>query len=847
VAGSLFGAARFGGPNNHGGVFKVTISEPTPQLSKVVELTPELGSQPYGGLTRGSDGHLYGTTPRGGAGDTGTLFRCTTAGTLTKVADYAAPKGQDLTVGLTLAPNGSLYGVANQGGAKGSGTIFTVDPVGEVTKIADLDGGVHGIGFGGPLVVKEGASAPEFQLLATTGGINRLLSASPAGVLSVLEDLGQTYHNGLMKASNDVFYSTSFSTVAGSIFSYSLGGDVQQVLSFPAEQSALQPRVPRSTLVEAPDGSLWGTTEAGGSRNLGTIFRLKNGQYSVVASFTGENGARPRGPLLRAKDGNFYGLASGGGINNLGTVFRVTPQGKLTRLAAFNGFNGAFPAGGLIQGVGNQLFGMALTGGGPGKVGTVFKVSLDGRITLLQTFDGKTNGGYPRGSLVRGPDGHLYGTTYSTIFRVTMVNNPPVAKNDSFTLPVIRKNLLSNDSDPDKDTLQIIAVTNPTHGSVELNEDGTVSYLPAPDFDTETVTTDTFTYTIADGQGGQSTATVTVNVPPDLIRASAGVYGGVIAKDNSPQGYWLLTTAGPGIFTGVIYLDGNKTSIKGAFNADGTYTTTKTRKVPLPSLVINLQLDPLTNAVGGTITAGTDTYTVALLRNLPIYSAKQPTSKAGRYTALIRGGVSSSLPGGTGFAAMTVTPRGAVAMVGKLGDGEPFAVGSFLAATDEVPIYAGLYKSDRGYLAGLLRFEDHPDSDIEGAPLWKKPAQSTDALYPAGFETGVLFQGARYTPQTPTIPVPTAAAGVPNATLTLGANPPKNLHVPITPKARFGIVGDPSTVVTLNATTGIFIGTHRLAGPKLPLAGAIYQKTGTGEGFFRTGSSTGKVLIEPAP
>jgi hypothetical protein len=77
------------------------------------------------------------------------------------------------------------------------------------------------------------------------------------------------------------------------------------------------------------------------------------------------------------------------------------------------------------------------------------------------------------------------------------------AKNTAKTISV-----LSNDTDPDGNTLTISAVTQPSKGSVVKNSNGTVTFTPKSKF-TGTVT---FTYTISDGKGGSDTATVTVTV-----------------------------------------------------------------------------------------------------------------------------------------------------------------------------------------------------------------------------------------------------------------------------------------------------------------------------------------------
>ncbi|MBU1048687.1 tandem-95 repeat protein [Candidatus Bipolaricaulota bacterium] len=93
---------------------------------------------------------------------------------------------------------------------------------------------------------------------------------------------------------------------------------------------------------------------------------------------------------------------------------------------------------------------------------------------------------------------------------VSMLNDPPVAQNDSAStdeevLVVIP--ILANDSDPDGDFLLIESYTQPANGTV-INSRTNLSYIPNPGYQG----IDTFTYTVSDGNGGSSQATVTVSV-----------------------------------------------------------------------------------------------------------------------------------------------------------------------------------------------------------------------------------------------------------------------------------------------------------------------------------------------
>lgn len=79
-------------------------------------------------------------------------------------------------------------------------------------------------------------------------------------------------------------------------------------------------------------------------------------------------------------------------------------------------------------------------------------------------------------------------------------------------LVISPSDLLANDTDVDGDVLSITAVeaTDDTHGTVELDEDGSVVFTPDADYNGPA----SFTYTVTDGNGSFDTATVSVEVKP---------------------------------------------------------------------------------------------------------------------------------------------------------------------------------------------------------------------------------------------------------------------------------------------------------------------------------------------
>ena len=186
---------------------------------------------------------------------------------------------------------------------------------------------------------------------------------------------------------------------------------------------------PVTSLVQGPDGKLYGTTGKGGANGDGTVFKITpEGALSTLYSFCAKtnctDGEYPNA-LVLATDGNFYGTTYEGGANGWGTVFKVTLDGTLTTLHSFDlTDDGASPLAGLVQAVSGSFYGTTFLGGASGD-GTVFKITPEGTLTVLHSFNG-ADGGYPYVHLIEGTDGNFYGTTAyggtndaGTVFKVT--------------------------------------------------------------------------------------------------------------------------------------------------------------------------------------------------------------------------------------------------------------------------------------------------------------------------------------------------------------------------------------------------------------------------------------------
>src|SRR6516225_11852117 len=169
-------------------------------------------------------------------------------------------------------------------------------------------------------------------------------------------------------------------------------------------------------LLLATDGNLYGTTWYGGVGQFGTVFRMTpSGALTVLHSFAGGNdGGNPQTALTEGSDGNFYGTTFfGGGPANLGTVFRMTRTGAVTVLHAFVGGrnDGAFPSTALVRGKDGSFYGGTREGGGF-LAGIIFRITPNGAFTILHSFDSTKDGWWPY-TFVQATDGNLYGTNRS--------------------------------------------------------------------------------------------------------------------------------------------------------------------------------------------------------------------------------------------------------------------------------------------------------------------------------------------------------------------------------------------------------------------------------------------------
>ncbi|MGA9471298.1 MAG: choice-of-anchor tandem repeat GloVer-containing protein [Terriglobales bacterium] len=305
--GNLYSTIETNGAYNSGSVYKMTTAGVyTPFYSFCVEGShcASTGGYPLGGVTLGFDGNLWGTTQNGGKYAVGTVFKITSAGTLTNV--YSFTNGKDDGVPnypVFQGQDGNMYGVSEVPYGGEYGAFFKLTTKGKITaKLFDYSDG----------------ESPNLPAQGTD-----------------LNFYGTTQYGGDAYINCGVVYKA---TAAGKI------GVLHNFAEYPNDGCQ-----PIGVLVQGNDGDFYGTTYGGGTtNNNGTVFKISStGAYTLLYSFTFGNPSsanpydarHPVAGLTLGTDGNLYGVGEHGGTADHGAIFEITPTGTETVLHNFCAVN----------------------------------------------------------------------------------------------------------------------------------------------------------------------------------------------------------------------------------------------------------------------------------------------------------------------------------------------------------------------------------------------------------------------------------------------------------------------------------------------------------------------------
>jgi uncharacterized repeat protein (TIGR03803 family) len=343
---------------------------------------PKDGQWPLGTLVRDAAGNLYGTTQEGGSGmcgqfSCGTVFMVNKSGNEVGVFSFNGEDGGFPFAGLLRDAAGNLYGTTMEGGthscqngsySSGCGTVFQLNKRGNKLRYYSFDG-----------------SNGEFP------------QSTPV-------ELSGSFYGTTLEGGNNNF---------GILYKVNALGKETVLHRFTGGSDGCAP----GALTADTNGNLYGVTGIGLCNGTGTLFELDTaGTFTTLYEFGGDVGYLPRS-LTFDTQGNLYGTAEDGGSNGDGTVFELSPgNGTWTGrpLYAFCSLplcaDGDSPRGQLVRDANTgNIYGVTYDGDTFGN-GTIFKLDPSGNETVLYSFTGGSDGGFPFGGLVMDASGNLYGT-----------------------------------------------------------------------------------------------------------------------------------------------------------------------------------------------------------------------------------------------------------------------------------------------------------------------------------------------------------------------------------------------------------------------------------------------------
>jgi uncharacterized repeat protein (TIGR03803 family) len=416
LGGNLYGTTFFGGAANLGVIYTL---DPHGHETVLHSFGGPDGECPRSGVVRDPAGNVYGTAFYGGAANAGVVYKVDAAGNETVLHSFAGSDGEYPYAGVILDSAGNLYGTATQGGIAGAGVVYKVDTSGQQTVLYSFTGGADG-GYPEAGLIRD--SAGNFYGTTTGGGIGdrgvvfKLDSAGNETVLHSFTGLdGIAPQAGVVRDAAGNLYGTTFTGTgagtAGVVYKLDTAGQETVLYTFTGGADGKEPSFGR--LFQDSSGNLYGTTLFGGTGYVGVVYKLDTaGQETVPYNFPSwTDGSRPTAGVIRDSAGVLYGTTEYGGAANAGTVFKVTASGHETVLYSFTGgADGGNPQAGVIRDSTGNLYGTTYYGG-LGQ-GVVYKLDTAGHETVLHTFGRASDGAFPYAGVIQDSAGSFYGTTY---------------------------------------------------------------------------------------------------------------------------------------------------------------------------------------------------------------------------------------------------------------------------------------------------------------------------------------------------------------------------------------------------------------------------------------------------
>lgn len=431
--GKVYGVTQSGGYSFRGVIYELDLTT-NACVAKLSFQTPDDGDWPLAPFVQHNNGRLYAASAHGGANRLGVLFEYEIAeNNFTKLYDLDVTTGGNTSTALCLASNGLLYGTMVAGGSHDGGTLISYDVVAKnLIKRFDFSPSL----YGNPIGVMQASNGKLYGATANGGANNQ-----------------------------------------GTIFEYTIGTATMQLRA--SFDKPTLGGVAAGPMIEVGN-KLLGLARAGGSFDKGTLYEFDPllGTISKKIDFAGPNGANPTGSLVQVPNGNLFGVTTLGGLNDLGTIFEYNPGTNTieVRHSFSTSIDGISVQTGLSISPNGLLMGIALQGG-IHDLGVLFEFNPNTyAYTKKVDFDG-SNGAYPYNSTPVFVSMQSQTLDFESVPTKTFGDQPfTLSAHASSGLPVIFES-----ADPTVATVNGSTVTIVGGGTTVLRatQDGTKDYFPA--------------------------------------------------------------------------------------------------------------------------------------------------------------------------------------------------------------------------------------------------------------------------------------------------------------------------------------------------------------------------------
>ncbi len=375
--------------------------------------------------------------------------------------------------------------------------------------------------------------------------------------------------------------------------------------------------------------------------------------------------------------------------------------------------------------------------------------------------------------------------------------------------------------------------------------------------------TGTFTVkvTVSNAVGAAAPVTGSLVVsafPPGAVGSYVGLIGRDSGLNASLGGRIDLTTTATGSFTGALRLGGAAYVLKNAMvtaPSAGAHPgiTLNIPRVGKPAVVLALDLDPVTFALGGSVqvSGGMPALSIAGWRNTwhSAAPANLVAAQLGSHSFELEpdaGGIGNpALPQGFGYGTLTVTSIGGATVSGHTSDGAAVLTSGSLSPQGEALVYQVLY-TNRGSVFGKLTIATDASHTLSGTLDWQKTATTTAREYAPFGPVNIGASGGLYVASKPILGLPVTAGNNARLVFTDGGiagsatNPSLTLRIgsdnrAILPQPNPGKIT--ALPLVLTTTTGSFSGRFTLTDPvailrTVSFQGQLVSPLGKGYGYF---------------